>query len=432
MAIWLPWHVLIHLRTHGQFNREIFLHHNFARAGLMEYGREFEATTGPAFYLGRLLADMFPWWIMLPGAIVQVFRPQCRGTWRQGTWLLVWMITWLVFFSCLHFRKDEYILPMYPAAVLLIGKMLADYIRSPAGGPIRWRTVVDATRAGLAWMFGRPSRVADPQERVEGDLRLTIALRIAFLAMAIATVLVGVAGLLVMRQDVREFLFTYPNASDPWIGTNEHDRTAFNVLAAFMSEHLAGSIALLVGMVAGMGMAAVLIFKRRPASAVALWTVTMASVMLAVVHVFQDRVLDRFRSQRDLVRRLEQVVAETGPDTRFILFGAEEHELVYLMPDRFDAVPRLRFGLLHGRLAALRDHPVLVLMPRRDYESRALFGPSAWGPLRHVLREIPTNLPHYDQGHNDAMVILLAPRDRTADGRGSGPPDRSAVEGRCG
>ncbi|MBN1341754.1 MAG: glycosyltransferase family 39 protein [Phycisphaerae bacterium] len=414
LAIWLPWHILIHIETDGQFTREIFLRHNFARAGLIEYGDEFEAKTNASFYLFRILADMLPWWIMLPGAVVHVFRPRCRSHWRQGAWLLIWMAVWLVFFSLLHFRKNEYILPLYPAAMLLVGKMLADLIRSPSGGHIGWKTLADATKAGLAWMLGRRASTADPDQAFGGDLRLTIAVRAASVAMAIVAVLIGVACLLVTSERIRQSVLTFPNPDDPWIGTNEHDRTAFLASAVFMREHLAGVDVSLVCAAAAMVLASMMVFNRRPGAAVALWTGTMMAAMLGAVHVLQDRVLDPLRSQREFAARLEQVVDELGPDTRLILFGAEEHELVTLMPDRFDAIPRLRFGLLRGRLEALRDHPVLILMPRKDYENRALFGPFAWDDLAKVLEEVPTNMPRYDKAHNDALVILKVPRRRLA------------------
>ena len=151
----------------------------------------------------------------------------------------------------------------------------------------------------------------------------------------------------------------------------------------------------------------------------------MALVMLGVVHGFQDRVIDPFRSQRQFAARLEQVIDETGPDTELILFGAEEHELVAMMPERFEAIPRFRFGLLRGRLAALADRPALVLMSRKDRDNEMLFGTYVWGDLAHVLQEVPTNLPQYDRAHNDALVILRAPRGRSAgSGRTSQPSTR--------
>ncbi len=406
LAIWLPWHVLIHIETDGQFTREMFLRHNLARAGLIEYGKEFGTTTNPAFYLGRLFVDLLPWWIMLPGAIVHVCRPRCRPFWRQGAYLLVCSTIWFLFFSALHYRKEEYILPMYPAVVLLIGKLLADWVRSPAGGHISWRVFADATRVGLAWMVGKQTTTADPNEAVEGDLRLTIAVRIASIVMAVAVGLAGAFVLLIMSEGVRRFLFTFPDASDPWIGTNEHDRTAFETAGMFLRQHIHVVVVFGGGVVAAMIAAAVMVFRKRPGVAIALWTVTMAVALSAVVHVFQDRVLDPYRSQRALAERIEEVIAETGPETRMILFGAEEHELTMLMPEQFDAIPRFRFGMLRGRVAALSDHPVLILLPRADYANKSIFGRFSWGDLYGAFEEVPTNMPRYDRGHNDALVIL--------------------------
>jgi len=351
---------------------------------------------------------MLPWWILLPGAIVHVFRPVSRTTWRQGGFLLIWMTVWFTFFSFLHFRKEEYILPMFPAVMLLIGKMFSDCADRTVGGHIGWRTFADATKVGLAWMFGRPTTVVDPADRAGGDLRMTIAIRAASVFLAVAAGLLGIAGLLIISPRVREFLYTYPCASSPWIGENEHDRTAIDAAATFMSAHLAGSVAFLVALIVAMVLAAVLIFKQRPLSAMTLWACTMAAVMLAVVHVYMDRVVEPFRSQQAFAQRLQQVAREAGPDTKMILFGAEEHELVFLLPDRFDAIPRMRFKLLAARLAALKNYPVLVLLPRKDYENPTLFGRRAWGELADMLKEVPTEMPQYDRAHNDAMVILRA------------------------
>ncbi|MBN1345119.1 MAG: glycosyltransferase family 39 protein [Phycisphaerae bacterium] len=412
LAIWLPWHVLIHIETDGQFTREMFLRHNLSRAGIMDYGKEFEAKTNALFYFGRLVADMLPWWIMLPGAMIHVFRPRCRAFWRQGAWLMAWMLAWMAFFSYLSFRKEEYILPMYPAAALLIGKMLADLIRAPAGGHISWRTFADATKVGLAWLIGRRAAASDPDSSVEGDLHLTIAVRMAAVAMALAAVVIGIGALLMMSEGVRDFMFAFPDADEPWIGTNEHDRTAFSALAVFMRGHIIATCVYILAVAGAMVIAAAMVFKRRCGVAVALWAGTMAVALLPMVHVFQDRTLDPLRSQRALASRLGEVIAETGEDTRLILFGAEDHELVTLMPDRFDAIPRLRFAMLRGRLLALKDHPVIVLLPRKDYEDGSLFGEFAWDDLLKTIEEVPTGMPRYDRAHNDALVILRSPRGR--------------------
>ncbi|MBN2447378.1 MAG: glycosyltransferase family 39 protein, partial [Phycisphaerae bacterium] len=45
LALVLPWFVLIHIKTDGQYTRTMFLHHMFSRAGLLHVGREFEKTT---------------------------------------------------------------------------------------------------------------------------------------------------------------------------------------------------------------------------------------------------------------------------------------------------------------------------------------------------------------------------------------------------
>jgi 4-amino-4-deoxy-L-arabinose transferase-like glycosyltransferase len=82
------------------------------------------------FYLIRFPAEFLPWTFFLPAAVVLAFRK--RKEERSGfLFLSVWFLFVFFFFSFLKGKKDNYILPLYPAAAILVGRWLAFFLQSP-------------------------------------------------------------------------------------------------------------------------------------------------------------------------------------------------------------------------------------------------------------------------------------------------------------
>jgi len=382
----VPWFVLIHRATDGQYTREMFLTHMFSRAGLMQYGRAFESTTDWWFYLVRIWADLFPWVIMIPGAIVQVFRRRCRDTWQSGAYLLSWLVVWFVFFSAMHFRKNEYILPLYPAAMILVAKMLVDFLRDQAT-----------------------------------DIHLGRAIRSAFVALA-----VGVAGAAAFAFALTSEGFmtwlTKPRGNDnkPIFGGNLNDITAFNALADFLRAHLAAMVTGIVLLVLAMIVAVVLAHRKKAGYAIGLLATGTAFAMLIGTHLFMDRIVDSLRSQRVFVERIETYLQELSPSRRAILFGSEQYEMTYLLPNRFDAVRRAQdtanFTMslwgMKSRLAA-ESEPALVVMTREHWEqivaanqhyTKEYNQPDPWVDQ---FAEVPLGLnDDYNSRHREPLILL--------------------------
>jgi len=369
----VPWFVLIHLETDGQFTRTIFLRHMFSRAGILEVGRGFENNTHFWFYFARMLVDMFPWVIMLPGAVVQVFRPRCRDTWRSGAYLLVWTAVWLAFFSAMRYRKNEYILPMYPAAMVLAAKMLVDFIRDQAS-----------------------------------DVHLGRAIRLAFVAVAVGVTAAGAFALALLNRRFFDWVI-------PQFGTNKNDEAALRALADLLHGHLAVAALVLLLLVGAMIAAAVLVHRRRTGAALALLTGGTAVVMLLATHVLMDRIIDPRRSQRTFAAAVEAKAHELAAGTRLILFATEQHELVYLLPDRFDSVPGVkgaaglkRLFALKSRLAAA-ENPTFVVMENRLWG--LIVGTMRVQDLHdpYIDRLEPVTLPGWDEyarDHRKPLVLL--------------------------
>jgi len=392
LVLVVPWFYAIHVRTDGQYTAEMFGRHMFARAGLVEYGQEFENDTDWWFYLPRMFADLFPWIIMVPGALVHIFRARTRATQTQSLLLFCWFGVWLLFFSTISYRKNDYIMPLYPAAMLLVGKLLADHSR-----------------------FG----LADPA--------MNRAIRAGFVGIVVALVVMSAFGLALLAPSFENWLTTssVPGLGEPLFGGNRNDTVAFEVLGFFGREHLAtaiGGITLLVTL--GVG-CAVLELRRHTLWAFGLLAAATAVTMLVATHLFMDRLIDPFRSQRQIATALARLAPEQDSRTHVLLMHTEQHELAFLLPNRLDSVPavlsprededwtpRLLFAL-RSRLAALEGHRILVVMERDAWERlkseqiKRQRGDQLLEIYDVPLQEIDIKLPAYDLDlHREPLIIL--------------------------
>jgi 4-amino-4-deoxy-L-arabinose transferase-like glycosyltransferase len=73
------------------------------------------------YYLKEFPAGFFPWVLFLPGAVVLARRA------RLGAFAfpLCWFVAGFVFFSLSTSKRSAYLLPIYPAAALMVGWLLA-------------------------------------------------------------------------------------------------------------------------------------------------------------------------------------------------------------------------------------------------------------------------------------------------------------------
>jgi len=82
------------------------------------------------FYLIRFPAEFLPWTLFIPAAVAhQLNKPRDE----RGSFLFisVWFLFIFFFFFLLKGKKDNYILPLYPAASILVGRWLDSFVRTP-------------------------------------------------------------------------------------------------------------------------------------------------------------------------------------------------------------------------------------------------------------------------------------------------------------
>jgi hypothetical protein len=74
------------------------------------------------FYFIRFPLEFFPWIVFLPTAFILGFRKGEEGK-KAFLFLSIWFIFFFLFFTFSSGKKDNYLLPLYPAAALMVGHL---------------------------------------------------------------------------------------------------------------------------------------------------------------------------------------------------------------------------------------------------------------------------------------------------------------------
>ena len=119
LSIVVPWYYLLY-REHGwEYIGAFIFGENLGR-----YAEAVgEQSRGVLFYLPVMLADLFPWSLLIPVAIWWAVRDQ----WQQpvARLLVIWIAAIVGFFSFSGTKEDLYVLPIVAAEAALVGAMLA-------------------------------------------------------------------------------------------------------------------------------------------------------------------------------------------------------------------------------------------------------------------------------------------------------------------
>ncbi|MGA9852742.1 MAG: glycosyltransferase family 39 protein [Gammaproteobacteria bacterium] len=124
LIIAAPWFVVVSLRN-PDFFYHFFIYEHFYRFLTPEAHR----TQPWWFFIPVLLFGLLPWWPQFVRAIVSPFRrpdklPRPMG-FKHVLFLWTWCVVVFVFFSFSDSKLASYILPIFPALALIIGRELA-------------------------------------------------------------------------------------------------------------------------------------------------------------------------------------------------------------------------------------------------------------------------------------------------------------------
>ncbi|MGH8759107.1 MAG: phospholipid carrier-dependent glycosyltransferase, partial [Burkholderiales bacterium] len=130
-AIAAPWFVFVSA-VNPEFPGFFFIHEHFTRF-LTHVHRRVEPWW---FFVPILLAGLLPWTVTAAAAVRQSWRAGARATsFDPGRFLVIWFATVFVFFSLSGSKLPSYILPMFPAAALVIGR----YITQASPRAVAWQ-----------------------------------------------------------------------------------------------------------------------------------------------------------------------------------------------------------------------------------------------------------------------------------------------------
>lgn len=147
-AIVLPWVLWVERATGGDFLRIALGHHVVKRSvEPLEGHRGF-----PGYYLLTLFGLMAPWALLLPFAFTEL-----RSRWRSDpriAFLTSWALATILLFELVSTKLVHYVLPAYPAMVLLIASALLARFEGRRMGVARLDRRLWRAFAGFAFLVG--------------------------------------------------------------------------------------------------------------------------------------------------------------------------------------------------------------------------------------------------------------------------------------
>jgi 4-amino-4-deoxy-L-arabinose transferase-like glycosyltransferase len=137
-VIVLSWYLPAVLKGGQDFINETLLHHTIYR-----FAKGSSHIRPIYYYLTNFPVDFLPWFLFLPGAIVYGLSKRKEGNSKEFLFLFVWFVVIFVFFSFSKGKRAIYLLPLYPAASLMVGRFWDDYLSGSGRFPVRkiWVTL---------------------------------------------------------------------------------------------------------------------------------------------------------------------------------------------------------------------------------------------------------------------------------------------------
>ncbi len=245
LAVAAPWYVMISLRN-ADYLSYFVLHQNIGNFVSKVQARHPE----PFYYYAvALLGGMLPWSFLIPLAVARPVRAGIKRTGDAELLLVCFFLSIFLFFSAAHSKLATYMLPVYPALALLIGRLWDELMASGASG----------LRKAMAW----------------------------FLAMLPALFIAVTAYIAVKRPEARKLESMY--------GTSLHD--------------LVGPLAVLAAILT---VALVLFVLRRYRSSFAAFAATFGIVFLVMISVYLPA-MSAYRSTKGLALKMDSLLPAGQP-----------------------------------------------------------------------------------------------------------------------
>ncbi len=124
LALVLPWYVALYMAMGPEWIVRFFVSENLSRFTTGDFGPQ----RGVLYYPGIYLGDFFPWCLLSVASawyLWRIWKKLDALDKQKITFLLVWILFPIVFFSFSKNKQEYYIMSVYPAAALALGILLA-------------------------------------------------------------------------------------------------------------------------------------------------------------------------------------------------------------------------------------------------------------------------------------------------------------------
>ena len=130
-AIVTPWFVMMERANEGYLNYFIVKQHfgNFLGGEGVMKPRHPEPFY---YYIPVLLAGVLPWSALLPQSIVRAYKSDRMADHGMSLFFVIWIISMLAFFSAATSKLSTYMLPLFPAIAILIGRYVVSFLDEPS------------------------------------------------------------------------------------------------------------------------------------------------------------------------------------------------------------------------------------------------------------------------------------------------------------
>lgn len=118
-----PWFYLV-MKANPEFFQKFFIYEHYTRFTTKDLGRY-----QPWYYfVPVLLLGMLPWTVLMFDTMLRTWKGSSRNdkSFNPERFLLVWAVFIYLFFTASGSKLPSYLLPMFPALALLMGKQLAE------------------------------------------------------------------------------------------------------------------------------------------------------------------------------------------------------------------------------------------------------------------------------------------------------------------
>ncbi len=228
-----PWFVLV-IKANPEFFDRFFIYEHYTRFTTKVHGRY-----QPWYYfVPVLLLGMLPWVFLMFDTLLRTWKNSVQQVkaFSPERFLLVWAVFIYFFFSISNSKLPSYLLPMFPALALLMGKQIAEMRAQRLFWLVLPVLAVAAILLGLA-PFTAKTADTPLQQQMYGDYAV-------WLVIAAAVWFGGVsAALWMLRRDnklVAIIVLAFSSLIAAQIGTSGHntvarERSAYHIAEAIQS-----------------------------------------------------------------------------------------------------------------------------------------------------------------------------------------------------